>query len=144
MPILGKISSKLPLIGKLGGVFMAASASAPYNNTDAFGLIGGMAEGAIKQLHFPNVEHVVNDLLKGINAKPMKQAIVLAVAGELMGALGVQTKYAKLIKDFGYNAAMGVAALSIIGHSTLWFSPGPQSTIKDNFAAAPMMGAYDY
>jgi len=147
MPILSGITKNIKTLGKVGGFAYALQHEAQVAGTDFGSHIQHIMTEALRSPHFPNIGHVIYDLTKNPTAVPLKNAIMLFLAGEVLDMTGlVKGKWPKLMKDVGKNAAIGVAAYSVIKHATIWRSPGGpigSTTIGENFASAPKIGVYN-
>lgn len=123
MPIISGLTKKVDLLGKLAGFGYGLSNFAGVAGRPAGDILNDIITGAIRYPHFPNIQNVLNDLLLGNANGPLKNMIMGYIGGELMDQLGVAGKWPKIIKDFTFNGAIGVALWSLIAFSTAYNSP---------------------
>lgn len=119
---MSKVTGNIDNLGKIIGFAYGAQKTAPDGS--AIGHIEWMINQGMKDPHFPNITHTLQDLTKGMSSQPLKDTIKIALLGELLSYLKLGGKWANLIKRGGWNAAMGVAIFSVIAHSTMWHSKG--------------------
>lgn len=146
MPILNGITKNVDNLGKIGGALMALGAAGSYGSIGIGDVIQKMISSAIKDLHAPNLTNIVYDLSGGVMAEPLKNSIMLALAGEALDAVGYGKKWADLMKKAGWNAAVGVVLTDVALRCTVWHSPNekqPTFTEK-NFSMAPLASSYGY
>lgn len=149
MPIINSITKnvdKLALIG--GGLYGLGEAGKPYN-LNSFEVVKGILDRALTEPHVPDLGNVFYDLTRGAFSGPLKNMILVYIAGELMDMLKFQPKWAKTLKTVGTNGSIGVLAGDLLLRSTWWHSQKNQSgtfsnSVTQNFAKAPNMGAYPY
>lgn len=122
MPILSKFTSKIDLVGKVGGALYGLHLAARTAGWTVGDVIGDMIESGINDIHFPNLSAVIADLTTGYGKEALKTLVMAALAGEVMDSMNFQKKYAGLLKKGAYNALIGLALGAVALRSTSWHS----------------------
>jgi hypothetical protein len=123
--LIGKITSNIDDVGKLVGFAYGLQANAVRDGLSFMDQLNYLISQAMTDPHFPDLGHVVSNLTVGGASEPLKNTIKIALLGEVMDYLGFGGKWASILKKGGWNAALGVGLFSLVGHATMWHSPGP-------------------
>lgn len=89
-------------------------------------------QNLMTQPHFPNISHVIADLMSdGYSGAVFKPAIMAGIAGWVLDEVDipfVPKSLGKVLQTLGFNGAIGAAAASLLEMSTTSHSPSPAGT----------------
>lgn len=114
-------------LGKIAGFVLTQM---QYDKTRGYGWFGNLqAEiaAAMRDPHFPNLEHVMMDLTSDAWAgKIFKGSLQAGVIGWILHEADLHpdlTRIGKILKTLGFNAAIGAAGVAVLDNCTVSHSP---------------------
>lgn len=142
--LLGKVTSKADLLGKLYGYLVPMTT---FEQTDPISGIMSQHEQAFDALmkgKFPKLENVINGLRdETIAAKPFKNGLLAYIIGEIAGGF-IGSKNANALKKFGAET-MKYSAISSAVVTWNWNPHKPSSASSSRRSHGntnPMRGVY--
>lgn len=120
-----------PTLGQALGFFMT---ELNYDKTTGQPMLGALMQqirGAMLQPHFPNIEHVMRDLMAdAYGGTVFKGGLMAGIAGWILDEVDMNpsiSRMGKVLKTLGFNAALGAAAVVLLDDSTRGYSPNGEA-----------------
>lgn len=123
---LGKLNNAT--LGQALGFFMTELQYDRVRGKPMLGNLMAEIQALMTQPHFPNIDHVVRDLMSDGWAGPVfKGSVMAAIAGWILAEIDMHPTVSRIgdtLKTLGSNAALGTAAVVLLDDSSLGYSDG--------------------
>lgn len=124
--MIGKLDN--PTLGQALGFVLSEFQLDRAKGQPMFGVLMQQIQGAMTHPHFPNIQHVMLDLMSDNFVGPVfKGGIIGAVAGWVLDEIDMNpavSRIGKVLKTLGSNVAIGAVAVTLLDDSTRSYSGG--------------------